>query len=141
MTSQVLIPLPAMTDDQRASFQASYAAGEKNEVTGVLLAVFLGWIGIHHFYLRRIGLGILYLVFSATGIPWLIALVEAFFMPARVRRYNAELSSYLAAVVTGQVLLPGVAMHPRPSIFCSACGTSTSAGVRYCGHCGAPIAS
>ena len=71
MTSPILINLPPMTDEQRNSFYASYTAEQKSEVAGVLFAVFLGGIGVHHFYLRRVGLGVLYLIFGVTGIPWL----------------------------------------------------------------------
>ena len=141
MSSPILMHLPAMTDQQRNSFYISYNAEQKSEVAGVLLAVFLGGIGIHHFYLGRTGLGVLYLVFGVTGIPWLIALVEAFFMPGRVRRYNAELSNYLAAVITGQAVAAGVGTLPAPTVYCPACGASTHGGLHFCGRCGAAIAS
>lgn len=34
----------------------------KNKTTAALLAFFLGYLGIHWFYLNRVGLGILYLL-------------------------------------------------------------------------------
>lgn len=49
----------------------------KSKITAVLLALFLGGIGAHKFYLGSIGLGILYLLFFWTGIPLIIALIEA----------------------------------------------------------------
>ena len=55
----------------------------------MLLAIFLGGLGIHHFYLRRNSPGCLYLLFSWTGIPDILGWIEAFFMPGRVRHYNA----------------------------------------------------
>ena len=51
--------------------------GDKSKVGFVLLALFLGGFGIHRFYIRDIGLGILYLLFFWTGIPMLVAFVEA----------------------------------------------------------------
>lgn len=45
----------------------------------VLLAFFLGFIGIHKFYLGQPGWGVLYLLFSETGIPGLIALFEGIY--------------------------------------------------------------
>ena len=45
----------------------------------VLLAVFLGWFGAHKFYLGQPGWGVLYLLFSETGIPGLIAFFEGFY--------------------------------------------------------------
>lgn len=50
--------------------------GGKSKITAVLLALFLGGIGAHKFYLGSIGLGILYLLFFWTGIPLIIALIE-----------------------------------------------------------------
>lgn len=49
---------------------------KRERVTAALLALFLGWIGIHHFYLGNVALGILYLVFAVTFIPAIAAFVE-----------------------------------------------------------------
>jgi hypothetical protein len=51
--------------------------GTKSRLAAVLLAFFLGSFGAHKFYLGRIGLGFLYLVFFWTGIPALLGLIEA----------------------------------------------------------------
>lgn len=48
-----------------------------NKMTYVLLALFLGGIGGHKFYSGQTRLGVLYLVFSLTLIPSVIALIEA----------------------------------------------------------------
>ena len=48
----------------------------KNRIVAALLAFFLGGFGIHKFYLGRIGLGILYLLFCWTFIPAVIAFIE-----------------------------------------------------------------
>jgi len=49
----------------------------KNKVVFVLLALFLGGLGIHRMYIGDWLLGILYLVFCWTGIPMFIAFIEA----------------------------------------------------------------
>ena len=145
MTQPIVLNLPPMDEQQRAAYFASYQVSAKSEIVGVLLAIFLGGFGAHHFYMRRTGLGILYAVFSVTGIPFIIAFVEAFFMPGRVREYNAALSAYIAATITGQPNAPaystGNAALPMPSLFCPTCGASTVAGVRFCSRCGAPMAA
>ena len=55
----------------------SPARKPKSRLAAILLAVFLGSFGIHKFYLGRTGWGILYLIFCWTGIPGVVALVEA----------------------------------------------------------------
>lgn len=48
----------------------------KNRIATALLALFLGGIGIHRFYLNQPGKGILYLIFCWTFIPAIVALVD-----------------------------------------------------------------
>ncbi len=50
--------------------------GKKDKIVAGILALVLGGLGIHKFYLGKIGQGILYLLFFWTGIPGIIALVE-----------------------------------------------------------------
>jgi TM2 domain-containing membrane protein YozV len=52
-------------------------AGGKSRVIAIVLALLLGGIGAHKFYLGRVGWGILYLLFCWTFIPAVAALVEA----------------------------------------------------------------
>ena len=52
----------------------------KNRVTAGLLAILLGGLGIHKFYLGKTGTGILYLLFFWTGIPAIIGLIEGIIM-------------------------------------------------------------
>jgi TM2 domain-containing membrane protein YozV len=119
---------------------------QKDEVVGVLLALFLGTFGAHHFYLRRNGLGIMYVLFCWTGIPTIASFIECFLMPARVRQFNAEQAAILAANL--RVAMPAVAntgyspVTPLvPATTCSSCGTPLAAGVKFCGRCGAQVAS
>jgi TM2 domain-containing membrane protein YozV len=44
----------------------------------ILLAVFLGGLGMHKFYLNKPGMGLLYLLFCWTLIPTIASLIEAF---------------------------------------------------------------
>jgi len=50
--------------------------GRKSRVAAAVLALFLGGLGAHHFYLGRVTAGIFSLLFCWTLIPSLIALVE-----------------------------------------------------------------
>lgn len=89
------IPYPSA----QAVFYQQYEAMRRDEVVGVLLALFLGTFGIHHFYLRRTGLGILYCVFCWTSVPTLLGFIECFFMPGRVREFNAIQAAGIAAAL------------------------------------------
>lgn len=120
-----------MDDQQRSWFYAEYEQARKDEIIGVLLAIFLGGLGIHHFYLHRNGVGLLYLVFSWTGIPMILGWIEAFFMPGRVRAYNAMQAAYISS----QILTSS-----GNSSRCSACGRSVDPTALFCNHCGATVA-
>lgn len=50
---------------------------KKSKIAAGLLALFLGGIGVHKFYLGQTLAGILYLLFCWTGIPGIIAFIEA----------------------------------------------------------------
>lgn len=50
--------------------------GGKSRFTAAALALLLGGVGVHKFYLGQVGLGILYLIFCWTLIPGIIAFVE-----------------------------------------------------------------
>ena len=47
-----------------------------NQIAYGLFALFLGGFGVHKFYVGKVGLGIVYLLFCWTFIPAIIALVE-----------------------------------------------------------------
>jgi TM2 domain-containing membrane protein YozV len=135
----MIVSSPLMTanwnDQQRAVFNAQMSAWQKDEVVGVLLALFLGTFGAHHFYLRKPGLGIVYILFCWTGIPTIISFVECFFMPGRVRQFNLALATYFGSQVA--------AMSPTTSPAyagtldaCAVCGAPLPAGSNFCGRCG-----
>lgn len=125
-----------MTDHQRAWFYAEYERARKDEVIGVLLAIFLGGLGIHHFYLRRNGLGILYLLFSWTAIPTILGWIDAFFTPNRVRQYNATQAAYISSEILHAAVFSGAPPSPAVSQ-CSTCGGQVHPTAVFCSRCGA----
>jgi TM2 domain-containing membrane protein YozV len=149
-------------------FQMQYESVRRDEVLGVLLALLLGGFGAHHFYLGRTGWGIFYLCLFWTPIPWIIAFIECFFMPGRVRAYNAIQAAGLAAAlgltIPPWVSYPGwvapgapqsypAASYTAPStemvpaapemegalVACGQCGLANSPGSRFCARCGTKI--
>jgi len=79
----------------------------KDKTTAAILALFLGSVGIHKFYLGNTAAGVLYLAFCWTFIPGFLALID-FLVLALMdgdefnRRYNRA----LAAPVTVNMLPP-----------------------------------
>jgi TM2 domain-containing membrane protein YozV len=49
----------------------------KSRILAIVLALLLGGLGIHKFYLGKVAQGILYILFVWTGIPSFIAWIEA----------------------------------------------------------------
>lgn len=47
-----------------------------NKVVYILLALFLGGVGAHLFYAKKIGPAVAYLLLCWTGIPSILALVQ-----------------------------------------------------------------
>lgn len=62
-----VIPAPAAGD---------YTPGAKSRITAGILGILLGGIGVHKFYLNKVGLGVLYILFCWTFVPSVIALIE-----------------------------------------------------------------
>jgi TM2 domain-containing membrane protein YozV len=138
----------------QAIFYQQYESARRDEVVGILLALFLGTFGIHHFYLRRTGLGILYCCFFWTGITSVLGVIECFFMPGRVREFNAIQAAGIAAalgmstppmgwpinVTVNMPPAPGSALdQPGTIVACSRCQRTNPAGARFCAGCGTAL--
>ena len=124
----------------------------KDEVVGVLLALFLGGLGVHKFYLGETGLGILYLVFFWTGIPAIIGFIECFLMPGRVRSYNAQRAQTIMAGILASAGQPGAGYAVVPQSYaavapqyagaattrvCPGCQSAVQPDAGFCARCGA----
>lgn len=147
----------------QAMFYEQYEAVRRDEVVGILLALFLGVFGVHHFYLRRTGLGILYCCFFWTGITAVLGFIECFFMPGRVREFNAIQAAGIAAALgmyvpagwgwaaaagpvkpaapAGTAAAPFVPTLPLsgPQVICAQCQRTNVQGARFCAGCGTAL--
>ena len=132
-----------MNDAQRAQFYGQYEAVRKDEIVGILLALLLGTFGVHHFYLRRNGLGILYCCFCWTGIPSIVSFIECFFMPGRVREYNMVQAAMIAAAVQGGYPAVNVYVQQPAAAqtvgICKACGGPVAGPASFCPSCGVAV--
>ena len=106
--------MEGMSEQQRMIFLAQTSATRKDEVVGVLLAVFLGHFGAHRFYLGENGWGVLYLLLAWTPIPFVLGLIEAFFMPGRVRDYNLAQAAVAAQRIRAMGQYPGAPASAQP---------------------------
>jgi TM2 domain-containing membrane protein YozV len=135
--------------DPQAIFYQQYESVRRDEVVGILLALFLGTFGVHHFYMRRTGLGILYCCFCWTGITSILGFIECFFMPGRVREFNAIQAAAIAGML--HIPVPGWG-YPASGVAQAAAGTGSEtlqacrhcqntnpAGARFCSVCGAAL--
>lgn len=144
-------PNPYPYPDPQAIFFQQYETVRRDEVVGILVALFLGGFGVHHFYLRRTALGIVYLCFCWTPVPWILGFIECFFMPGRVREFNALQAAAIAASLGIQVpgwpqtvyspVGAGPPQQPNAPAPCPRCRQTNVAGARYCSACGAELKS
>jgi TM2 domain-containing membrane protein YozV len=135
----------------QAIFYQQYEAVRRDEVVGILLALFLGSFGIHHFYLRRTGLGILYLCFFWSGIPAILGFIECFFMPGRVREFNAIQAAGIAAALGIQPPIWGQPVNVPPGAppnqeaqpaalnACPHCHQTNPPSAHFCSGCGGAL--
>jgi len=65
---------PTVMDYQ--NYSTPLQTGTHNKTTAGLLAIFLGTIGLHKFYLGQSGQGIGYLLFCWTGVPSVLGVID-----------------------------------------------------------------
>jgi TM2 domain-containing membrane protein YozV len=91
----VICPKCGVPTDVEAGDGKPYGAKDKkSKFVAALLALFLGGLGVHHFYLGNMVLGIIYLIFCWTLVPALVAFIEAIIFLAMPessfdRKYNS----------------------------------------------------
>ena len=78
--------IPGVVSGGGVSTDALSATG-KTRMTAALLAIFLGGLGVHKFYLGDTKKAILYLVFCWTFIPAVVGFIEGIIM---LMQPNAE---------------------------------------------------
>ncbi len=67
-------PVPPYADQQANAW--NYGISDKDQIVALLLCIFVGGLGIHRFYVGKIGTGILYLFTGGLfGIGWLVDLI------------------------------------------------------------------
>ena len=67
-------------NEQENSKPTTIAVRDLNKTVAALLAIILGGVGIHKFYLKRSRMGVLYLLFCWTLIPAVIGFFEGIYL-------------------------------------------------------------
>ena len=73
------IALASMRNGDRKAVENGrlYECSPKNKIVALVVCIFFGYLGIHYFYVGKIGMGILYLfTFGLFGIGWLIDIIR-----------------------------------------------------------------
>lgn len=79
-----------LNTEQRLMFDQEFEKKQKKMAAAYLLWFFLGFIGIHKFYLQKTGLGVLYIFTGALfGVGWII---DAFITAKRVHELNESIA-------------------------------------------------
>jgi len=94
---QIASSLPG---EKQGVFFMQYQNMRKNPTTALLLALFLGGVGAHKFYMGKVGLGIVYILFSWTFIPSIIAFIEAFSIAGKVGEFNEQKAVQLSTMLS-----------------------------------------
>lgn len=93
MDSTTLLLTKDFMPQEKMMFMNEYNSSKKSVTTGVLLALFLGGLGIHKFWIGSPGVGVLYLLFCWTFIPAIIAIIDACLMGNAVQKYNGRVAN------------------------------------------------
>lgn len=78
-------------NDSNYTYDEEDEKPRKDKTTAGLLAIFLGGLGAHKFYLGKPGQGILYLLFCWTYIPGILGLIEGIkYLTKNERDFHAD---------------------------------------------------
>lgn len=91
----------SLPPEKQTPFLLQLNSIKKSPTTAVLLALFLGGLGAHKFYLGKTFAGILYILFCWTTIPAWIALFEAFGIAGTTAKFNESKAQEYYAMYSG----------------------------------------
>jgi hypothetical protein len=95
---QIVVQLTAhMSDEQKLAYIVQFTRERRNPNVALLLCLFLGCIGAHHYYMGRVGKGILSSLFAWTLVPFVLSLFACSKIRVNVQRHNFVRAAELAA--------------------------------------------
>lgn len=103
MTSSDLQLVRLLTEDmskqEKFQFQSLYQQRKKSVGVAVVLALLLGGVGAQHFYMGRIGNGVIFALFCWTFIPAILSLIQCCFLGSEIRYLNERIARDIAAEI------------------------------------------
>ena len=119
----------------------------KSKATAIILALFLGDIGIHKFYLGQAGQGIIYLLLCWTFIPVILSIIDIIiYLTMSEEHFQTKYGGGYVAnpqqmyqQSSRQQFSQSQPNAQGQSGFCSSCGTRVEAGTKFCPNCGNQI--
>ena len=108
MTSNLVLFQQYTSDlnaDQKLQFQSEFTTRQRNNGVGICLALLLGGVGAHKFYLKDSGAGIVYALLGTVGwllvvppiIVAVLSIVDACKMQGEVIKFNNALAREIKA--------------------------------------------
>ena len=138
--SNIAALIRPLTDEQGLIFATGYRERRKKlAVAWLLYALLILWLcGIHRFYLRSIGLGVVYLL--TAGLFGIGLIVDLFLINSMTRAYNMQVAQEMLLLVQhGPARTVPIDANTSTSIrakFCSECGNPLEVSNRFCPECG-----
>ena len=110
MTSALLLlkqHTEGLTSAEKMQFQSQYTTRQRNVGAGIAMALLLGGLGVHKFYLKEQGAGIAYALCGTIGwvivvppiIVAILSIVDAINMQSSVAKFNNALAREIKAEI------------------------------------------
>ena len=116
--------------------QVFSSAAPKSRTTAAALAILLGGVGAHKFYLRKPVYGIVYAVFVLTFIPALIGLVEGIhYLTMSDAEFQNRFAMDRLEVIGGK----SCPVSPETHVKCPDCRELVLIDAKVCKHCGCKL--
>ena len=110
MTSSVLLlkqHAAGLTADEKLQFQSQLTSRLRNNGVGVALALLIGGLGAHKFYLKQNGAGIVYLLCGTVGwtiiVPGIIVIVLCIIDAINMSHSTATFNTALAREIKAEL--------------------------------------
>lgn len=116
----------------------------KNKFVAALLALFLGGLGVHKFYLGNTKMGVIYFLFFWTTLPMWISFVEGVLYIVQDQqsfdaKYNNSIMNTSASMAQSKSQTSSVNVDEGSIVLCPNCNQPLQPNKKFCTSCGYKI--